>query len=189
MAATIVYDLDRDVRTVDAMASRLTPYIYEDELYGQMPSNLAKLTVGGLLMRLHRLNAIRNLLTPEQQTMVSAAQNKLNEVRRDWAVAYEGKLKREFQARMTSFNQFINESMDNPKLFSENFAAEAEKRAIVQALADDAASMNFMVDDIRGAITTLDNKLHRYLESGDFIWDERLKPAYPKDKYWFLYVK
>jgi len=187
--ATIVYDLDRDVRTVDAMASRLTPYVYEEELYGQMPSNLPKLTVGGLLMRLHRLNAVRTVLSPDQQQMVTTAQNKLNDVRRQWAVAYEGKIKREFQARMTSLNQFLNESIDNPKLFSENFAAEAEKRAIAQALADEALSLNLMVDEVRGAITTLDNKLHRYLEPGDFIWDKRLESAYPKDKYWFLYVK
>lgn len=187
--ATIVYDLDRDVRTVDAMASRLTPYVYEDELYGQMPGNLPKLTVGGLLMRLHRLNAIRNSLSPDQQQMLTNAQNKLNDVRRDWRVAYEGKIKREFNARITSLNQFLNESIDNPKLFGENFAAEAEKRAIVQALMDEAASINFMVDEMRGAVTTLDNKLHRYLEQGDFIWDGRLKSAYPQDKYWFLYVK
>ena len=45
MASTqsaIRYDLDRDVRTVEQMAARLTPYIYENELYGLMPGDLPK---------------------------------------------------------------------------------------------------------------------------------------------------
>src|SRR5258707_14790510 len=46
------FDIERDVKTVEAMASRLTPYVYENQLYGSMPGDLAKLTVGGLLMRL-----------------------------------------------------------------------------------------------------------------------------------------
>src|SRR5579871_2702207 len=51
--SAIRYDLDRDVRTVEQMAARLTPYVYESELYGLMPGDLPKLTVGGLLMRLN----------------------------------------------------------------------------------------------------------------------------------------
>src|SRR5260221_1821519 len=56
--SAIRYDLDRDVKTVEAMAARLKPYIYEEELYGQMPGDPPKLTMAGLLMRLHRLSPL-----------------------------------------------------------------------------------------------------------------------------------
>ena len=41
------FDFDRDVRIADAMASRLKPYVYENELYGLMPNDYPKLTLGG----------------------------------------------------------------------------------------------------------------------------------------------
>src|SRR5471032_2823723 len=92
------FDIERDVRTLDAMATRLKPYVYENELYGLMPGDLAKLTVGGFLMRLGRLSALKNTLTPKQQGVVQAAQAKVTELRTQWTVAYEGKITREFQA-------------------------------------------------------------------------------------------
>jgi hypothetical protein len=43
----IQYDLNRDVHTAQVMASRLDPFVYENETYGNMPEGLPKLTVGG----------------------------------------------------------------------------------------------------------------------------------------------
>src|SRR5258706_198554 len=91
------FDLDRDVKTVEAMASRLTPYVYENQLYGSMPGDFAKLTIGGLLMRVHRLASISDSLSPKQKDVLQKATDKLNEVRQQWAVAYEGKLEQEFR--------------------------------------------------------------------------------------------
>jgi len=183
------YDLDRDVRTVEAMASRLNPYVYENELYGLMPGDLAKLTVGGLLMRMHRLSAISSTLSPKQQDTLNKARQQLDDVRRDWTVAYEGKLTREYQSRISAFNQFLNEYPDNPRSVAENYPSNAEKRAILESLADEAASLNILTADMKNALGATDNKLRRYTQPSSFIWDERLRPAYPEDKYWFLYLK
>lgn len=183
------YDLDRDVRTVEAMASRLKPYVYENELYGLMPGDLPKLTVGGLLMRVHRLSGIASTLSAKQQDVLTKAQQQLDEVRREWTVAYEGKLTREFQARITAFNQFLNEYPDNPRSAAENYPSNAEKRTILEALSDEAASLDILSTDMKNALSATDNKLRRYTQPSSFIWDERLRPAYPEDKYWFLYLK
>jgi hypothetical protein len=183
------YDLDRDVRTVEAMAARLKPYVYENELYGLMPGDLPKLTVGGLLMRIHRLSAIAGTLSPKQQEVLKTAQEQLKTVRREWTVAYEGKIGREFQARLTALNQFLNEFADNPRSASENYPSEAEKRAILEALTDEAASLNMLTSDMKNALGATDNKIRRYTQPSSLIWDERLRSAYPEDKYWFLYAK
>lgn len=58
-------DLAQDVRVVAAMAEHLTPYIYEGELYGMLSDpSLPRLTIGGMPMRLARLNALRDQLSP-----------------------------------------------------------------------------------------------------------------------------
>ena len=40
----IQYDLNRDVQAAQAMASRLDPFVYENETYGSMPADLPKLS-------------------------------------------------------------------------------------------------------------------------------------------------
>src|SRR5258708_3550888 len=183
------FDFDRDVRIADAMASRLKPYVYENELYGLMPNDYPKLTLGGLLMRLHRLKALSNLLTPKQNELRQAAQAKHDEILRDWRVAYEGKIKREFQARLVSLNGLLDECNGNPDRCAENYPLLAETRAMTAALAVEAEALNIYSTDMKNGLGAADNKIRRFTEHGGFIWDEQLRGAYPEKKFWFLYVK
>lgn len=118
-------DLDRDVRVIELMAANLTPYIYEAELYGMMPGDYPRLTVGGLLMRLHRLSALNKQLTLKQQITMNEAQHRLEEVRRKWAVAYEGKIQQEIKARMITLVQCLSECEESPALCVENFLLDS----------------------------------------------------------------
>lgn len=184
---TFAFDLDRDVRTVEAMAARLKPYVYEDELYGMMPGNLPKLTLGGLLMRLNRLTAIRDLLSPAQSQSVDKARQQLDEIRKEWRVAYEGKIQREFQSRLTSVGQFLEECADSTRRSDDNYPSAMEKRVMAEVLKDEAVTLNIFDSDMETRLTGIDNGIHRYIHPSKFRWDLRLEPAYPRDKYWFLY--
>ena len=44
-----------------AVWQELVPYVYEDELYGRVGMNMPSLTLGVVLLRLHRLRARANL--------------------------------------------------------------------------------------------------------------------------------
>ena len=185
----IRFDLDRDVRTVEAMAARLVPYVYEDEIYGQMSSDLPKLTFGGLLMRLHRLSAIaNNLLSPQQQAVLHKAQEELDKVRKEWATAYEKKLEGELKMRITQLEQFIAECGESARACAENYPSSIEKRVIAEHLKDEAQARNALPTTLKGGLSSADAKLRRHVKAGDFIWDKRLEPAYPRDKFWFLYA-
>src|SRR5579864_7202795 len=91
----IQYDLNRDVQAAQAMASRLDPFVYENEMYGGMPAGLPKLTIGGLLMRLHRLSLLGNLLSGEQREGLDTAQQLVVKVKREWLTAYTNKITHE----------------------------------------------------------------------------------------------
>jgi hypothetical protein len=182
------FDLDRDVRAVDIMSERLKPYIYEDELYGVMPGDLPRLTIGGLLMRLHRLAAVKDMLTPAQQNQLQQAQERFEQMRTEWRVAYENKIKQELQSRTTSLEQFLNECSDNLRSCADNYPSAMEKRVIIEGLLQEAQNLGSFSSDLNTRITALDNKIHRYAQdTGVFIWDTRLTKAYPHDRYWFLY--
>ncbi len=185
----ISFDLDRDVHTVEAMAARLKPYVYENELYGMMPGDLPRLTIGGLLMRLHRLTALSDILSPKQQTILNTAQQQLDSIRKEWGVAYEAKLQREFPARLNTLGQFLGECHEHPRGCFDGYPSAVEKRVIAQSIADEMEARNIVTPVIRAALTDFDNNLRSYVKPADhFVWDARLEPAYPRAQYWYLYV-
>jgi hypothetical protein len=185
----IQYDLNNDIRVVSEMAAGLVPYVYEQELYGPMPPNMPRLTFGGLLMRLHRLHALRDRLSPEQQAKVDAAQAALDKARKDWPVAFEGKLEREIDARLKTLGGLLQECRDDQRHCGEAYPSEIEKRVMLEHLADAAQAQNTLTDVQKAGIKGFDTSMRGYAQESAFIWDERLQPAYPRSPFWFLYMR
>lgn len=181
-------DLGRDVRAVEAMAENLKPYVYGEALYGALPGNLPRLTLGGLLMRFRRLEALVDRLTPAQREIVNTALKKLEATRAEWSVHYENKLKQELRSRLVNLNQFVKEAEEHPRTVAPDYPSAMEKRTIVEALKDEAEAINVMTEDLRTCMATIDNRIRRIAEPSDFIWDPAVESAYPREKYWFLYM-
>lgn len=185
----IQFDLNNDVRTVSEMASGIVPYVYEKELYGGMPPNMPRLTIGGLLMRLHRLNMLHNLLTPDQQAKVAEAQSLLDKARTEWPVAWEGKLERELDARLKTLSGLAQECRDDQQRCGEAYPSEIEKRVMVEHLVDALRAQDKLTDPQFAGVRSFDTSIRGYLEKSGFIWDKRLAEAYPEDVFWFLYMR
>jgi hypothetical protein len=184
----LTFDLDRDLKTLAAMASGLTPYLYESEMYGYLDGDLPKLTLGGLLMRLHRLGHLAPSLNTEQQTLISKAHATFETERSHWAVHYDQKLQHELQSRVDSFDQFLNEWAEDPSGSSANYPTQAEKRVMIKHLQQEATERGVLSDMYRTRITEIDQKLHHALTECDFIFDERLRDIYPHTEFWWLYA-
>ncbi len=186
---TFAVDLAQDVRVVAAMAEHLTPYIYESELYGRLPDpSLPRLTVGGLLMRLARLHSLRDQLSAAQQTALETAQHKFDEVRRAWAVHYEGKVGQELRARIGALEHFAYDCAENLRACADNYPSAMEKRVMVEHLREAASELALLDDELKGRLAALDNAISRCIERGAFCWSENVQPAYPPQKFWFLYA-
>lgn len=176
-------DLAQDVRAVTAMADQLTPYIYESQLYGMLNDlSLPRLTLGGLLMRLARLSALRDQLSPAQQASLEQAQHKLDEVRRTWPVHYEGKLQQELQARLTALEQFANDCAANLRACADNYPSAMEKRVMIEHLRDAALEVKVLSEALKSRLSALDNAISRCIEKGAFCWSANVQPAYPDRK-------
>ena|SRR5579859_7031907 len=181
------YSLDADVRAVKAMAAALVPYIYQDELYGVLSNDLPRLTVGGLIMRLNRLDLLDNLLSETQRQAVHTAHQQFDKVRTDWAVAYEGKLQRELTARLRALGQFILDCIDR-RMCADLYPGEIEKRVMVAGLQAEALKHNVLEPSAATQIASIDDRLHMLTRPDEFLWDARLEPAYPRASFWYLYV-
>ena len=186
---TLAYDLARDVNVLSAMASNLTPYLYESELYGYLAGNLPRLTVGGLLLRLHRLARLDDVwMTSEQQTQIQDAHLNFEAECSQWAVHYGNKLQHELQARLNAFEQFLRECAEKSHGCAASYPSQAEKRTIIHHLHSEASARDVLPDGALARITALDQRLRQVFVDGDFlIADERLASVYPQDTFWWLY--
>ncbi len=184
---TLAFDLDRDLRALATMASNLTPYLYEDEMYGYLSGDLPNLTLGGLLLRLYRLGHLENLLDADQQTMLQDARINFEAECAKWAVHYETKLQQELHARLDAFDQFLNECGDDLPSCAANYPVQAEKRTIIEHLNDELVELEARPEEIENRLRHIDQKLRRLLVEGDIISDERLAAVYPKGRFWWMY--
>lgn len=181
------YNLDQNLDALTAMASNLTPYLYEDELFGHLGNKLPKLTVGGMLMRLYQLTHLRDELTGEQDQKLHDALMNLDAARNEWALHFEGKVLREIESRLGAIRWFLDDCMREPSSCAGGWRNEIEKRTIIEHLINEARRLDIYNNELKAEVAQVDNRLHAVHKTGDFVWDERLRDAYPPDEYWWLY--
>ncbi len=183
----LAYDLDRDVQTLAAMASNLTPYMYEDVVFGHLSGDLPRLTLGGLLLRLYRLTRLEPYLDDEQRTQVRDAQINFEAERARWAVHYEQKLQRELDGRLNALEQFLTDCHTETPCAPE-YPVCAEKRTMIAHLRDEATEHDVLAEEIAARVGQLDTALQHVTQSGPFVYtDERLAQVYPQARFWWLY--
>jgi hypothetical protein len=183
----LAYDLARDVRALGAMAANLTPYLYEKELYGYLSGDLPRLTVGGLLMRLYRLERLRDHLSPEQQNMVQDARINFEAEQSEWSVHYEMKLQQELEARLNALQRYLEDCREKRASCAEEYPVQAEKRLIIEHLSREAARLDVLSPEHQTRLRQLDTQLRRLLTDGPFITDPLLQEVYPRDEFWWMY--
>lgn len=179
------YSIERDLKELEAMAAALVPYVYEDELYGRVGMNMPSLTVGAILLRLHRLRALENQLTPTQRAILDQAEAQVEAAKRDWDSHFQKKLAREAEARLRDIMTYIRESKESPQIAANAYLPEALRRTMI------AEIMNALSDkgDLVGRALLVDSELKNYLQDSDFIWAKSLQPVYPAERYWWLYKR
>lgn len=185
------YSFKRDVNQALIMADSLEGYVRGNRLYGvttaglqaQMPS----MTVGGLLLRLHRLGALRNEIPDFLTKKVDKAIDRYEYVRSEWAYHFEQKVLQEAHSRIDAMKGFFYECADNIRLCIGIYKPEIMRRTIVEHLRDELKRLNATDGTLEAKIIETDDKLRRYVEPSTFQWATVLQAAYPIEDYWWLY--
>jgi hypothetical protein len=189
------YSLDRDLAEAQAMAESLLDYARGDQLYGTVDGlfgtdpDMPTLTLGQFLLRLHRLQAQESAMTPEQKAILTMLESSDEMVRQGWTVHYNGKLVDEAQSRLNSIVAFLSECEDDEDGCAGSYLPNALDRTLVQVILDTLDKYNLPHPDLKTELSRHDAQFHRFTEPSAFVWDERLAPLYPKDKYFWLYER
>jgi len=181
--------VERDLAYAQAMAEELKEYLLGSGLYEQLSAHgytLPMGTLGGLFLRLHRLQALRDQLTDEQAAELEKIAEHVEAEVDHWRVQAEEKMQREIKARLHNWHEYLHELERQPRHYGGEFPTQVEGRTVVDLLmeaAGDAAPPE-AVAELREA----DRHIRDYTEPADFVWDDDMQPAFPRERYWWLYV-
>ncbi len=189
MMDTETSTLSQDLDIVEAMAAEMADYLVSDVLYWNMvKGDMPKLTLGGYLLREHRLTQLTSLLNDEEQERLTAVLNTYQEAITEKIVRFETHAHEELGVRARQWGNYIDDLRRDGVRVAVNYANAVENRAMIEALIDRLETPPYQLNrEAMGNLAMMDQGLKPHWHTGEFVWAAEWQPAYPKDKYWWLY--
>jgi hypothetical protein len=181
--------LTQDVTILAEMAGEMADYLRSDVLYWQMmKGGLPKLTLGGYLMRQHRLLALPELLTDEEQAVVDTAVTQFNHTLVEKIVRLEQKAHQELEARIRQWAEYLKDFRWERGAAAAGYTSAVENRVMITAVIDKLQMPPYQLNTrLTEQLALLDGNLRSHWRSGPFLWPQAWQSAYPKADYWYLY--
>ncbi|MEZ4515640.1 MAG: hypothetical protein R3C44_01985 [Chloroflexota bacterium] len=181
--------LARDVDVIEAMSAEMGDYLDSDVLFWPMATgNMPMLTLGGYLMREHRLRALSDQLSETDRARVDAAVKQFNEVLANRIVRFETKANNELEARLRQWQEYLRDLDRGTADKTSNYSTAVETRAMIEALISRLQIPPYQMDKRHlQHLATLDTTLRDRWIPGEFVWPDGWQPAYPKSEDWWLY--
>jgi hypothetical protein len=180
--------LERDLVILTAMAEGMADYLKSDILFGKLADNsMPMLTLGGYLMREHRLLSLPDLLSSAEQAQLETAVWQFNQALIEKIIRLETKGRKELDARLRQMEEYLRD-LQNKKGAGMNYETAVEPRVMIAALIHKLEMAPYQLDErVLQQVDLLDRQLRHRWSPGDFIWPEEWQPAYPQIDYWWLY--
>jgi hypothetical protein len=162
-----------DQRFLSDAIPQLKDYLLSNELFWNLGSD-PQMTLGNVLMAEANLDAAGKLRAADKQAIAGA--------KKGWRSAWEKKAEKEFAARLRQWMNYVSELGEKPSQHASYYSNEVRARVLLELLAGESSGLS-------SQLSAADSSLRSLTTSGDFVWSDALESAYPKGKYWFLYVK
>jgi hypothetical protein len=181
--------IDYDLLYLQSGLLDLQGYLLSRELFwpigasappGEPP--FPRMTLGNLLLSHRRLQA--QPLSENQRAEYERLSQRLEGTRKEWRVAWGQKAQREVSTRLGLWRDFIEDYRKKPQANADRYTYEVSRRVVIELLLPEAESIPSEEQEL---LNGMDGMLRAVLEKRPFIWDENLEPAFPQDRYWFLY--
>ncbi|GAB5492485.1 MAG: hypothetical protein Phog2KO_27000 [Phototrophicaceae bacterium] len=185
------YKFGQDIKQAVKMAEVLEDYVRSEQLYGYAAglfSTMPSMTVGALLLRLRRLDILREHLKDYQSKQLDTAIDRYMLVRTNWTYHYSEKLHEEAYSRIDAMKAFFYECSDNIRNCIGIYKPEIMRRTIVQELLREMDDLNVgQGAELTSKIEDIDEKLLKVTEKAKFQWADILQSAYDNQEFSWLY--
>lgn len=181
-----------DLAVLEAEVSELEEYIVKGDIYRtlrvQTPAGvrMVQMSAGDLLTRLYRLEQERDLLTPAQQTRVNDLGKQARATIYSLRTRFHELLKREIKARLDSLNWFLDDVIGDPKRARTEYPFEIRNRQRIELMVEELAED--LTPELKNQISRIDDRIRLIVQPAEFLWDKRLEPVFPRERFWYLYV-
>lgn len=178
-----------DLRILEMMAVDMAAYLDSDVSGWVIPrSNMPKLTIGGYLMREHRLKALSAQLQPADWERLQAAVEAFNQALIERVVRFEKRAHQELHKRISEWISYLRDLGSQVTTEKNYFVGIVDTRVVITSLIDKLKKPPYHLEKgVLNEVEALDKNLQARTAEHSFIWDAVWEPAYPADKYWWLY--
>jgi hypothetical protein len=181
--------LHEDLDVLEAMAAEMGEYLTSDVLFWPMAKgSMPRLTLGGYLMREHRLQELGDQLSPAEQQRLATAQEQFHRATEEKVVRFEQRAHQELHARLRQWGEYLRDLKGDASANLGYYPSAVETRAMLAALVERLQSPPYHIEERAVShLATLDQNLRRRWRPGDFVWPSAWQAAYPAGQYWWLY--
>jgi hypothetical protein len=182
-----------DLAIARTMAEELEDYLIADDLYRTItvafPTGNQNLQMTGadLLTRLYRLQGERATLTAAQRTELEQLQQQVDQTIYSLRTRFHQRLQREIKARLDSLRWFLDDCASDRQRCHVEFPFEMRNR---QRIEEALKELDYQLDgELKKQLQRIDERIRLAAVGAPFLWEERLKPLFPAEKYWYLYMR
>jgi len=141
-----------------------------------------QLTPGNLLLIQKKVNAAS--WSEESGQIIQPLNANFAKICEKWRANWEKKVAQDFQQRLRLWSEYLDSLAKTPKPTRGDFPYNVRQRVILQLLSDQLGKM-----EQESKLKILDQRLQNLTQPGHFLWEKELEQGFPKDFFWYLYVK
>jgi len=175
------------------MADEIDNYLRSQELFWEPNrrrpggEGLPKLTIGGLLLAMRRLETLREHLNPDQAAALAHTASELAFQQKEWRLRFQNKLARDLRSRFDAWAWYLDDCERQGESAIAHYPRQAETRVKIDLLLDEAGEVGLEVNESRQRQAALDERLRAVFDQGEFCWLEPLTAGFPQERFWYLY--
>lgn len=180
-------ELALDLQNMAEMASEMDAYLKSDVLFWNMAGG-PRLTLGGYLMRQHRILALADELDEDEVAVLNTAVSQFNNAMKEKIVRFETKAHQEIEARLRQWSEFLSELKKDTNIHRNVYANGVKPRIMLSAIVAKLQTQPYKLESrVQSQIELQDRRLRQRWFPGDFVLADIWKEAYPQDEFWYLY--
>jgi hypothetical protein len=181
--------LANDLLILEEMAAAVPAYLDSDVEEWTLPrANMPRLTIGGCLMRQQRLEILQDILSAEERERLQAAVGAYNAALDERVVRFEKRAHQELHMRIAEWIACLRDFSRRARTEENFFAGIVDTRVVIEHLTDALRQAPYRLQPgIEEEIAVIDRMLQDRVSEGPFLWERLWEPAYPQEKFWWLY--
>lgn len=180
--------IDADLAFCAAMTAEIEDYLRSKVLFWEPRRNqpgraaLPKLTLGGLLLALRRLETL-----PDAPNSNQTARQSLAAQKSQWQLRYTRKLAQEVNSRLNTWAWFLSDCAGWNEDCIAHYAYQVGVRVKLDLLLAELSECGAEPTKKNERLASLDASLQVHFKPGDFIWPTRLAAGFPAERFWYVW--